>query len=71
MTNSMTRDVYYKPKGALFNVMVGVNVTRDFKRLLEHGAAEAQRTQSDFIRLLLEKGLKAFQDEHLRKRESA
>ena len=71
MKNSMVRNVYYKPRGALFNVMIGANVTSDFNKQLERGADAPQRTKSDFIRLLLEKGLKAFHDERLPKRESA
>ena len=67
----MPRNTYYKPKGALFDVMLGVNITKDFSKQLERAAAAAQRTQSDFLRIILEKGLKAFQDERLPKRESA
>jgi len=65
----MARNAYYKPQGVLFDVMLGVNVSSEFKRQLERAADAAYRTKSDFIRLVLDKGLKAFQDEQRRSRE--
>lgn len=67
----MARNAFYRRNDELFDVMLGVHVTNDLKLQLEQGAADAQRTQSDFVRIVLEKGLKAVQDERLRKREPA
>lgn len=59
----MARNTYYKAAGILFNVMLGVNVTHEFNQAIERGANAAHRTKSDFLRIILEKGLKAVQDE--------
>jgi hypothetical protein len=51
--------------------MLGVNITHELNSSIERAADVAHRTKSDFIRLVLEKGLKSVQDERLRKRGSA
>jgi hypothetical protein len=67
----LARKVYYRPDGTLFDVMLGVNITHELNSSIERAADVAHRTKSDFIRLVLEKGLKSVQDERLRKRGSA
>jgi len=67
----LARKVYYRPEGTLFDVMLGVNVSQELNQSIEHGAAVAQRTKSDFLRLILKKGLKAVQDERLPIRRSS
>ena len=67
----MARNSYYKPSGVLFDVMLGVHITDDLDSRLRSGATSAQLTKSDFVRLVLEEGLKAVHDERLRICESA
>lgn len=66
----VTRNAYYKPAGKLFNVMLGVNVTCELNESIEHGARVIQRTKSDFIRIILEKGLKAVHKEQQQPRDT-
>ena len=50
--------------------MLGVNVTDELNASIEHGARAVERTKSDFIRIILEKGLKAVHDEQLPPRDT-
>ena len=57
----MTRRVYYRREGGRFDVMLGVNISHELNSRIEAAANDAQRSKSDFIRTILEAGLKAHQ----------
>ena len=67
----MTRKVYYRPDGAFLDVMIGVNITKDLNEKIEQQAETAHRTKSDFLRLLLEEGLKTLSNKRLRVRSTS
>ncbi len=65
----MARNVYYRPAGIFYNIMLSVTVTGQMNGLIESGAESAFCTKSDYIRTLLERGLQSLDEKQLRTRD--